>query len=106
MAVNERTYEIGVLAALGWSDFGILSLILLEGLLMTAVGAVLGLGLGMGIMQVASHTAVAAGYLRPYITLALVARTVSLTIAIGTLGALYPAWRATRLDPAEALRRQ
>ena len=106
MAVNERTYEIGVLAALGWSDFGILSLIVLEGVLMTAVGAALGIGLGVGVMEIASRSSLAAGYLRPYITLALVVRTVSLTIAIGTLGALYPAWRATRLDPAEALRRQ
>ncbi len=106
MAVNERTYEIGVLAALGWSDFGILSLIVLEGLLMTAIGAVLGLGLGMGVMQIASQSSLAAGYLRPFITVALILRTVFLTIAIGTLGALYPAWRATRLDPAEALRRQ
>jgi putative ABC transport system permease protein len=106
MAVNERTYEIGVLAALGWSDFGILSLIVLEGVLMTAIGALLGLGLGLLVMQVASGTDMAAGYLRPYTNAGLVMRTVLLTIAIGTLGALYPAWRATRLDPAEALRRQ
>jgi len=106
MAVNERTYEIGVLAALGWSDFGILSLIVYEGLLMTAIGAVLGLGLGFGVMELASSSSLAAGYLRPYITARLVLRTVGLTIAAGVLGALYPAWRATRLDPAEALRRQ
>jgi putative ABC transport system permease protein len=106
MAVNERTYEIGVLAALGWSDFGILSLIVLEGVLITTVGALLGLGLGFLVMQVAADTDMAAGYLRPYTNTGLVLRTVLLTIAIGTLGALYPAWRATRLDPAEALRRQ
>jgi putative ABC transport system permease protein len=106
MAVNERTYEIGVLAALGWSDLGILSLILLEGMLITAVGAGIGLVLSLGVMQVAAETQMAAGYLRPYTTATLVLRTVLLTIAIGTLGALYPAWRATRLDPAEALRRQ
>jgi putative ABC transport system permease protein len=106
MAVNERTYEIGVLAALGWSDFAILSLIVLEGVLITAVGALLGLVLGLGVMEVAANTDMAAGYLRPYTTGGLILRTVLLTIAIGTLGALYPAWRATRLDPAEALRRQ
>ena len=106
MAVNERTYEIGVLAALGWSDFGILSLIVLEGVLITAVGALLGIVIGLGVMEVAADTDMAAGYLRPYTTFALILRTVLLTIAIGTLGALYPAWRATRLDPAEALRRQ
>jgi len=106
MAVNERTYEIGVLAALGWSDFGILSLIVLEGVLLSAIGALLGLGLGLLVMEVAADTEMAAGYLRPYTTGALIMRTVLLTIAIGTLGALYPAWRATRLDPAEALRRQ
>jgi putative ABC transport system permease protein len=106
MAVNERTYEIGVLAALGWSDFGILSLIVLEGVLISALGALLGVVLGLGVMEVAADTDMAAGYLRPYTTGALILRTVLLTIAIGTLGALYPAWRATRLDPAEALRRQ
>jgi len=106
MSVNERTYEIGVLAALGWSDFCILSRIVLEGVLLTAVGAFLGLGLGMVVMEVAADTNMAAGYLRPYTNAGLVIRTVLLTIAIGTLGALYPAWRATRLDPAEALRRQ
>ena len=106
MAVNERTYEIGVLAALGWSDFGILSLIVLEGVLISAVGSLLGVVLGLGVMEVAADTDMAAGYLRPYTTGALILRTILLTIAIGTLGALYPAWRATRLDPAEALRRQ
>lgn len=106
MAVNERTYEIGVLAALGWSDMGILSLIVLEGVLVSAFGALLGIAIGLGVMEVAAGTDMAAGYLRPYTTFPLILRTVLLTIAIGTLGALYPAWRATRLDPAEALRRQ
>jgi len=91
MAVNERTYEIGVLAALGWSDFAILSLIVLEGVLISAVGAVLGVVLGLGVMEVAADTDMAAGYLRPYTTGALILRTIVLTIAIGTLGALYPA---------------
>ena len=68
MAVNERTYEIGVLAALGWSDFGILSLIVLEGVLITALGALLGVVLGLGVMEVAADTDMAAGYLRPYTT--------------------------------------
>src|SRR5262245_10180703 len=62
MAVNERTYEIGVLAALGWSDFGILSLIVLEGILLSAIGALLGLVLGLGVMEVAADTDMAAGY--------------------------------------------
>ena len=104
MAVNERTFEIGVLAAVGWSPTRILSLILIEGIIMSAVGGVIGIGLGVVAMDVASRTEIAAGLVEPYLTAAFVAQALIFVLIAGPLGALYPAWRATRLQPAEALR--
>jgi putative ABC transport system permease protein len=104
MAVNERTYEIGVLAAVGWSPGRILRLILIEGVIMSAIGGVIGVGLGIVAMDVASRTEIAAGLMEPYLTPGSVAQALIFVLIAGPLGALYPAWRATRLSPAEALR--
>jgi putative ABC transport system permease protein len=105
MAVNERTFEIGVLAAVGWSPPRILRLILIEGVLMSAIGGIIGIGLGMLAMEIASRTEVAAGLLEAYLTAQSVIQALIFVLIAGPLGALYPAWRATRLQPAEALRR-
>jgi putative ABC transport system permease protein len=104
MAVTERTFEIGVLAAVGWSPLRILRLILIEGVLMSAVGGIIGIGLGVIAMELASRTQVAAGMLESYLTAGSVVRAMVFVLIAGPLGALYPAWRATRLQPAEALR--
>ena len=105
MAVNERTFEIGVLAALGWSPRRILRLILIEGVLMSAAGGVIGIILGAGVMEMAARTKVAAGLIVPYLSGWSIAQALVFVFVAGPLGALYPAWRATRLLPAEALRR-
>jgi putative ABC transport system permease protein len=105
MAVNERTFEIGILAAIGWRPARILRLILVEGVVMSAVGGVVGLGLGILTMNLISRAEVAAGLLESYLTAGIVVRATIAALIAGPLGALYPAWRATRLVPAEALRR-
>lgn len=105
MAVNERTYEIGILAAIGWTPHRIMRAIVVESLAITTLGGVLGLGLGLIVMHLASHLPVAAGFLEPYVTSAIIIKALAGTLALGTLGALYPAWRATRAWPAEAMRR-
>jgi putative ABC transport system permease protein len=105
MAVSERTYDIGVLMSLGWSDARILALVLLEGLILTCVGVGLGIGLGFAVMHGAARLNIATGYLQAYTTGGGIATIVMLTLLVGFLGTLYPAWRATRLDPVEALRR-
>lgn len=105
MAVNERTFEIGVLAALGWSPQRILRLILIEGVLMSAAGGVIGIVLGAVTMEMAARTKLAAGLMVPYLSGWSIAQALILVFVAGPLGALYPAWRATRLLPAAALRR-
>jgi len=56
-------------------------------------------------MNVASWSRLAAGLLEPYMTSSLGLHALAAVLVAGPLGALYPAWRATRLLPAEALRR-
>ena len=105
MATQERTHEIGILSAIGWSGRLIMSSIVIEGLLMCAFGCMLGVLLSF-----------LAGYAFPHIpaigrlisfrpTLALQVPILSATAGLCLLGSLFPAWRAVRLVPAEALRR-
>jgi putative ABC transport system permease protein len=105
MAVHERTFEIGILAAVGWRPARILRLILAEGIIMSVVGGVIGLGLGILTMDLVSHAKIAAGLMESYLNPGIVVQALVAAVLAGPLGALYPALRATRLIPAEALRR-
>jgi putative ABC transport system permease protein len=98
--VVERTREIGVLRALGASRFMILRGALGESLLICCAGTIVGIILAysakFGIEQV-----------KPLLTVAIEPRWVLLALTIGIVGgalsALYPGWRAARLDPGLAL---
>jgi putative ABC transport system permease protein len=105
MAVTERTYEIGILGAIGWPRRRIVGMLVGEGLLMSAVGTVAGFLLGVAVMRAAAETSLAMGYLQPYVDLPMLGFAFMAALGIGALGALYPAWRAARLAPADALRR-
>jgi putative ABC transport system permease protein len=105
MAVSERTAEIGILAAIGWSNRRIAFMLVAEALILSVLGALLGLGLGQLIMEFASRAPIAAGYLRPYLTVAIAAEAAVAAVLIGLLGAIYPTWRALKMSPAEAMRR-
>jgi putative ABC transport system permease protein len=108
-AVVERTNELSVLRAIGASRLQILALITTEALLLTGAGSiggiVLALALGPGIENLVKQLiplAPAARLLSP--SVGILCQTVGLGVVVGVLGALFPAWRASRLQPAEALR--
>jgi ABC-type lipoprotein release transport system permease subunit len=117
MAVFERTREMGVLAALGMKGWQITNLFLLEGALIGIVGAVIGCSLGAllvgGLGQVGIDLSSAAGMgeimalmgdrLYPSITPADLLNRGVLVIFIAAMAALYPAWQASRKEPADAL---
>jgi putative ABC transport system permease protein len=104
MSVLERTREIGVLRALGWRKRQVLGMILQESLVLGVVGGIcgilLGLGLG-GLMRLAQGTL---GSIEPAYTPQIFVQAVIVALVAGAVGGLYPAWRATRLRPVEALR--
>jgi len=104
MSVLERTREIGVLRSLGWRRRQVLWMILKESLVLGAVGGILGIPLGMGLGALVGTAGIWGGALEPTYTPRLFAQAVIVAAVAGVIGGLYPAWRATRMRPVEALR--
>ena len=100
MAVTERTAEIGLLRALGARESQVLMLFLGEAIMLSALGGIMGLLMGIGIAQ-GLHLLIPA---LPVHTPWLYAVLAELTaITIGLAAGVAPAMRAARLDPVEAL---
>ncbi len=98
--VLERTREIGILKALGSSRFHILGLMVGETLLLSALGIALGLSSTYALCAVLKHTSPTLAIKIPQDW---VFRAMFLAIAGAIVGALYPAYRAARYDPVDAL---
>jgi len=101
VSVNERTREIGIRKAVGARRRDILMQFLIEAIALTGTGGILGILLGWGITEVVKRV-------QPdvlvVITAGTVAVAVGVSVAIGIIFGLYPAMRAARLHPIEALR--
>ena len=100
MAVTERTAEIGLLRALGAREAQVLTLFLGEAILLSALGGLAGLALGVGIAQALHWLLPAMPVHTPWL-FALVAELSA--ISIGLAAGVMPARRAALLDPVEAL---
>jgi putative ABC transport system permease protein len=105
MTVQERTREIGIVASIGWSDSLIVSSIVVEGLVICTAGCVFGVALGFLASYLFQTVPTIGDYIQFKPSLGLIAPTVGAAFLLCTIGALYPAWRAIRLSPAEALGR-
>jgi ABC-type antimicrobial peptide transport system permease subunit len=103
MSVLERTREIGVLRALGWGRGRVLTMILGESILVGLAGGLAGIFLAWLLLVVFSG-AVSAFGMTAHLSPALLVRSLLLVFSLGAIGGLYPAYRATRLQPVEALR--
>ncbi|MCR4407105.1 MAG: ABC transporter permease [Anaerolineae bacterium] len=104
MSVLERTREIGVLRALGWCRRRVLGMILRESLVLGGAGGVCGILLGLVIGKMVELLPGVWGTLKPLYTPQLLVQAVIIGMLAGVVGGLYPAWRATRMRPVEALR--
>ena len=121
--VKERTKEIGTLKAIGFSNSTVMGQFMLEGILLSIIAGVVGIAIGsiaaptlasalLPSVGVGSRTATAflsgtrqisglsVATLNPELILILFGAAVLL----GTLGSLYPAWRAAKIRPAEAMK--
>jgi putative ABC transport system permease protein len=103
MSVFERTREIGLLRAVGWSRARICGLIVLEGLALSVAGGLLGVPLGLLEMAAAARI-VEMGWISPSLEPTVALEAVGLATLIGVIGSLYPGLRAANLEPTEALR--
>jgi putative ABC transport system permease protein len=102
VSVTERTHEIGIRKAVGAHDRDILLQFLIETLVLTAVGGVIGIGLSYGVAAALPHLSGVSFKIDVAPDTMILAVAVSL--AIGLIFGIYPAMRATQLDPIEALR--
>jgi putative ABC transport system permease protein len=100
VAVTERTREIGVRKALGAPRKAILSQFLVESVALTAFGGMLGIALGAGISWIIH----AASKMPTYVSMWSVILGLLFSAAVGVFFGLYPAMRASRLDPVDSLR--
>ncbi len=105
MAISERTREIGVLAAIGWSRWMIIRLIVTEAMLMGALGGLAGFAAAFPTLQALRLLpAMGPGWIPSVPGLDLFWIAVGLAVGIAGISSLYPAVFATRLFPATALR--
>jgi putative ABC transport system permease protein len=118
--VRERTKEIGTLKAIGFSNWTVMSQFMLEGVLLSLVAGVVGIAIAsfaapalsglllpavsqstFGTRSTSANSGTTASIT---LTPELVLIAVGVAVLLGALGSLYPAWRASRTRPAEAMR--
>lgn len=105
LATQERTREIGIFVAIGWSNGRIVKSIVIEGILMCAIGCGLGVLLSF-LAEYAFPNIPTIGNLISFKPdVGLMMPVIGAAFLLCVLGALLPAWRAVRMLPAEALRR-
>jgi putative ABC transport system permease protein len=101
VSVTERTREIGIRKAVGAKQRDILTQFLIEAVVISLVGGLLGVLAGYGGARVVTPLL---GGTRPLVTPESVAMALGVSIAVGLFFGIYPASRAAALDPIEALR--
>jgi ABC-type antimicrobial peptide transport system permease subunit len=99
-AVTERTHEIGIRMALGAAPFDVVSLIVGQGLMMTSVGTAAGVAGALALAQVIKTLLFGVAPTDPA---SFVMASIGL-LSVATIACAFPAWRAARVDPREALR--
>jgi putative ABC transport system permease protein len=109
ITVKERTREIGVRKALGATPFSIVSTLLLESTLVTAIAGYVGLVCGVALLELVSFVLRKAGVILPYflnpeVDFKVAITAILLLVGVGVLAGLFPAMRAAKITPIEAMR--
>ncbi|MFT4679740.1 MAG: putative ABC transport system permease protein [Flavobacteriales bacterium] len=104
IVVKERTKEIGVRKALGATPWSIVSLILQESIFTTLIAGLIGLLIGVGILQVLAEFIEHEFFKSPRVNVRAIVTAIGLIVFFGGIAGLIPAIRAVMIKPVEALR--
>jgi putative ABC transport system permease protein len=114
--VRERTKEIGTLKAIGFSNWNVMSQFMLEGVLLSMLAGVVGVAIGTvaapflssillpAVNPFGGANGAASSSSAVVVDPMLMLMAFGVAVLLGALGSLYPAWRASRTRPAEAMR--
>lgn len=105
-SVLERTGEIGILRAIGWSKRRVAVIVFMESIVLALAATLVGGVAAAALLAALSSTESAVGVLQPSVAPGVWLRGAAIGLGIGAVGALLPAYRAVRLHPTEALRHQ
>ncbi len=105
ISVTERTREMGILLAIGWSKGKLICTIVGEALLMCILGAIIGNALGWGVLWMFHISGMSGLEWAPSsLQLKVVTKSLFLASGLALLSAFYPAYVASNLSPAQAIR--
>jgi putative ABC transport system permease protein len=104
MSVAERVREIGTLRAIGWTKRRVVTVILCESLLLSLGGAAIGTVAAIGLTHFLSGLPAVSGLVQGRIAPAVMFEGLLVSLAVGVMGAVYPAYWGANLPPTEALR--
>jgi putative ABC transport system permease protein len=104
MSVTERVREFGVLSAVGWSPSRVLAMVIMEGLSLAMAGSAGGIVFGIAGLRWLAASPMLRGLVEPRVGAGLFLQVLAVTLLLGVAGGLYPASRAVRVQPVEALR--
>lgn len=109
ITVKERTVEIGVRKALGAAPLNIVSTILLEAVLVTAIAGYGGLVLAVGILEFINFLLVTfqielTMFVRPEVDFGVALTALMILVVSGAVAGFFPAWQAAKIAPIEAMR--
>lgn len=104
MAVFERTREFGILRAVGWRTRRILQMVIGESLVLCLIAVAVGSAIAIGVTQLIVLVPTIRSFISPEYPIDPFVRGLVVGLAVALLGALYPAYRAAQLSPAQAIR--
>ncbi len=106
MSVSERTKEIGILNALGWSRNKIIIMIITEGIIISIIASIFGYILGVISLKWLVQLPRLDGFFEPEVSDYMFLEILLVTLFLGIVGSLYPALKAVRLNPVDALNQE
>lgn len=104
MSVAQRTREIGVLRAVGWPRRRIVGMVLMEALGVGVMGGGVGMGLGVLLAELTRSLPFSWQFMDPIYPPSIFLRAMGIALLLSLVGAVFPAIRASRIAPVEALR--